>query len=263
MTHAVTAGMPTIPAPTQALLERIVSGLRAILLDNLAGIYLHGSLAMGEFNPNASDIDFLVVVRDPLDLETKRAVAALTLLLAPDAPPKGLEFSVVLLKYTRDFIYPTPFEFHASPVWYEALRTGEIDLMAAREDPDLAAHFTITRARGICLYGDPIAEVFGEIPEADYWASIRADAADILDHMPSNPVYSILNLCRVLAFQQSKLITSKGEGGRWALDHLDARFHPLIRQALDAYQSAAPSAYGWDEDTLSTFSDYARKLLNE
>ena len=32
-------------------------------------------------------------------------------------------------------------------------------------DKDLAAHFTVIRARGRCLCGLPIDEVFGEVPE--------------------------------------------------------------------------------------------------
>ena len=34
-----------------------------ILQENLVGIYLHGSAAMGCFNPRSSDIDLIIVVR--------------------------------------------------------------------------------------------------------------------------------------------------------------------------------------------------------
>ena len=145
-----------LPEDVRHLLDRVVHGFRAILADNLVGIYLHGSLAMGEFNPLTSDVDLLVVVRDPLDLDAKQALSALTLELAPEAPPKGLELSVVRLRHTQHFVHPTPFEFHASPFWYDALRANSVDLMAASEDPDLAAHFVITKARGIRLVGPPI-----------------------------------------------------------------------------------------------------------
>ena len=45
--------------------EFVIQG-RKILGDNLTGIYLHGSAAMGCFNPKESDIDLLVVVKDAL-----------------------------------------------------------------------------------------------------------------------------------------------------------------------------------------------------
>ena len=78
-----------LPEDVRPLLDRVVAGFRAILADNLVGIYLHGSLAMGEFNPLTSDVDLLVVVRDPLDLDAKRALSTLTLELAPDGTAEG------------------------------------------------------------------------------------------------------------------------------------------------------------------------------
>ncbi|HHT85033.1 MAG: nucleotidyltransferase domain-containing protein [Bacillota bacterium] len=47
------------------LLERFVQQNRIILGSNLVGIYLHGSAAMGCWNPRTSDLDLLVVVNDP------------------------------------------------------------------------------------------------------------------------------------------------------------------------------------------------------
>jgi len=42
------------------LLESFVERNKEILEDSLVGIYLHGSAAMGCFNPAKSDIDLLV-----------------------------------------------------------------------------------------------------------------------------------------------------------------------------------------------------------
>ena len=130
------------------------------------GIYLHGSLALGCFNPKVSDIDFLIVVRDKLFLELKREVVKATLWLASlkDIPPKGLEFSIVLEKYLRDFIHPMPFEFHYSKVWHNAYEEDKIDLSKDNRDRDLSAHIMVIINRGVCLYGKPIKFV-------DYMAS--------------------------------------------------------------------------------------------
>ncbi len=62
--------MNAYPKSIQSLLNRIVEGFRHILGGNLVGIYLHGSLAMGGFNPRTSDIDFLIVLKAPLKPET-------------------------------------------------------------------------------------------------------------------------------------------------------------------------------------------------
>jgi Nucleotidyltransferase domain. len=62
------------PREIKLILDEIVKSYYGILKDNLVGIYLHGSLALGCFNPKVSDIDFLIVVRDKLPLEVKREV---------------------------------------------------------------------------------------------------------------------------------------------------------------------------------------------
>ena len=58
---------------TDKLLVDIVDRYKRVLGDNLVGLYLHGSLAMGCFTPRA-DIDLIAVVRKPMDNDTKRAL---------------------------------------------------------------------------------------------------------------------------------------------------------------------------------------------
>ncbi len=229
--------------------------------ENLVGVYLHGSLAMGCFNPRTSDVDFIVVISEKLDIEMKRAIIAFVLELAQDTPANGLEFSVVLLSETQHFTYPTPFELHYSEAWRAVYQSGQADYETPRRDPDLAAHFVMVRRRGLRLYGRPVDEVFAEVAEADYRASIAGDARDILSRVAENPVYSILNLCRVLAFRQERLITSKAEGGSWGLKNLAPEYHPLIRQALHEYTARSPVNVAWDKERLDDFADYVRKML--
>jgi streptomycin 3"-adenylyltransferase len=62
------------PREIKLILDEIVRSYYGIFKDNLVGIYLHGSLALGCFNPKVSDIDFLIVARDKLSLEVKREV---------------------------------------------------------------------------------------------------------------------------------------------------------------------------------------------
>lgn len=47
----------------EGIIKSFVEQSRSILGDNLAGIYLHGSAAMGCFNALRSDVDLLVVVK--------------------------------------------------------------------------------------------------------------------------------------------------------------------------------------------------------
>lgn len=47
----------------QNILDEIVDESKMIFKEDLTGIYLHGSLAMGCFNPKKSDIDLMIPMR--------------------------------------------------------------------------------------------------------------------------------------------------------------------------------------------------------
>lgn len=229
--------------------EDFLKGITAeaieILGDAMTGIYLHGSLAMGCFNPEKSDIDLLFVINRDMTDSQKIRFMEMAVRWNAQAPKKGLEFSVVKKEVCRHFIYPTPFELHFSPMhlkWWQDDPKGYVRHMKGT-DPDLAAHFTIIRQYGIALAGAAVNEVFGEVPWEAYLDSIRQDVESAGEDVANNPVYVILNLCRVIACKEEKLILSKKQGGEWGLVHLPERYHALIRDALAAYRSEAAEAF--------------------
>jgi predicted nucleotidyltransferase len=249
------------PQHINQLLDEIVSIMKRLIGENLVGVYLHGSLAMGSFNPDKSDIDFLVVTRTKLSPETRRSLATAMIELSEHAPAKGLEMSALTLDALRDFRHPTPYEFHFSNAWIERYQHNEINLANEdKVDADLAAHLTITKARGIKLYGEPIEAVFPDIPPQYYIDSIVADAKDILEDMSSDPVYNVLNLCRVWAFLEDGKIASKKEGGEWALQRATLFQTSVIEHALAEY--AGSTMASWDKDSLDRFGQEMAERLS-
>ena len=232
-----------------------------ILQDNLTGIYLHGSAVMGCFNPLKSDIDLIVVAERPLSDDVKRAYMDMTVRYNALGPAKGIEMSVVLRKVCKPFVYPTPFELHFSAghlAWYRKDPDDYICKMNG-VDKDLAAHFTIIRSRGRCLYGLPVSEVFGEVPGCDYMDSIWNDIAEAPENITKDTMYLTLNLARVLAYKEEKLVLSKKEGGEWALSKLPAEYSPLILDALREYSGNAEIVY--DRDLAGRYAEYAIKRI--
>ena len=243
------------------LLRQVARDCQRILGDNLWGIYLHGSLAFGCFHPEHSDIDFLVVVEQPLSLGEKEALLRTLLEREAEAPPKGFEMSVVLLRHCRQFCYPTPFELHYSIFHrqrYVADPRAFCEAMHG-EDPDLAAHFTVVRAVGQVLCGRPVEETFDEVPREAYLDSIRADVAQAEQDVLRDPVYILLNLCRVLAFQEEGLVLSKEQGGEWGLKALPAVAAMAVEQALCAYREGGDISAG--EEALLNCCAYIKGRL--
>lgn len=63
--EGTTRGLETLPKPVQDRLREWTDGLRAALGDDLVGIIVHGSVARGEYRPGESDVDAVVVLREP------------------------------------------------------------------------------------------------------------------------------------------------------------------------------------------------------
>lgn len=223
----------------KTITENFVKYSRDILGNNLVGVYLHGSAAMGCYNDEKSDIDLLVVIHNDMSDEEKRRYMDMVVELNTYAPTKGIELSIVKKSVCKPFVYPTPFELHFSVAHLEWYKSNSQDYILKMNgtDKDLAAHITILYHRGVCLWGEEIHDVFEAVNEKAYFDSIWYDIECAEEDILENPVYVILNLCRVLAFKQEKLILSKQEGGNWGLAHIPKKYSSLIQQALDEYAS--------------------------
>ncbi len=236
-------GWANCPAAVHSQVTRLIEALGALLGGNLLGVYLHGSLATGCFNPLRSDIDLLVVTQRGMPIETKRRVAQL--LLDLEGQPANIEISFLRWDDLHPWRHPAPFDFHYSITWRKKMIAALADGMwqnwnaAERVDEDLAGHITVLQQRGLCLWGQPIEQVFSPVPPDDYLAAVLADVFSEefgLAAESKTPVYITLNACRTLAYLQTGAVLSKDEGGLWALQALPAKFHPFLQTTLAAYR---------------------------
>lgn len=244
------------------ILQQIKLSYQRILKEKLMGIYIHGSIAFHCFHWEKSDIDFLVVVNQKLSLKEKEALIAVLLELDPQCPPKGLEMSVVLEQVCSPFEYPTPFELHFSNAYKERCRTDlkQYCLSMNGVDKDLAAHFTVVRNVGITLCGKDISEVFSDVPKENYLDSIKYDIENAIIDIEENPVYIILNLCRVLAYKKDGVVLSKEQGGTWGLENLPFALHLLIAKAENSYCKGVPFAA--DREEMNRFANDMLQRIN-
>lgn len=223
----------------QGILDGIVSKSKEIIEEKLVGIYLHGSMAMGCFNSDKSDIDVIMVIEDDISDTQKIMLMRQIVYLNQQASPKGLEISIVKREYCNPFIYPTPFELHFSPMhlpWFKENPQDYVEKMKG-EDIDLAAHFTIIRNYGVVLWGEKIENIFAPVPKQNYLESICADIENATEDILEQPIYITLNLCRVLAFVREGLYLSKEQGGNWGIEHLPLEYHSIVAEALECYTS--------------------------
>ncbi|MBQ7433095.1 MAG: DUF4111 domain-containing protein [Lachnospiraceae bacterium] len=238
------------------MINSLIEQSKAILQDNLVGIYLHGSAVMGCFHPAKSDIDLIIVVKDSMSDTVKRVYMDMVVEWNAMGPAKGIEMSVVKQSVCKPFVYPTPFELHFSIAHLDWYRNDPDDYITKMqgEDKDLAAHFTIINHRGKCLYGASIEEIFADVPVPDYVDSIWNDIADAEEEIADNPMYLILNLARVLAYLKDGLVLSKKEGGEWALDNIPETYHGFVKNALREYADGGDVSY--DTNLARNYAGY-------
>lgn len=247
----------------QDILDKLVDKCKEIFNGNLTGVYLHGSMALGCFQPHTSDMDFIVVIEEELSDNQKLKFMDEVVELNKSAPGKGIELSIVKKMYCQKFIYPTPFELHFSNTHLQWFMTRSADYINKMKgtDKDLAAHFTIIKNYGIALYGAQIDEIFGDVPREDYLDSIWCDIEGAREDILENPVYVILNLCRVAAYLKSNLVVSKKQGGEWALQNLAGKYQALITAALQSYALGTEMQVNRDEG--KKFADDMLLMIGE
>lgn len=217
----------------QGYLDDITKVFTDEMKDNLVGVYLHGSLAMKCFNPDTSDVDMLVVCKSKMTNEEKKIIIQ-KLLKLTQGNRNQLEMSIVLERYLKDFVYPTPFELHYFHPTY-LLDENFICGGKGFYDPDLAGHIVVTYHRGVTLSGKKIRDIFTPIGRQLYIKSIFNDVEDAPKHITDDPVYFTLNLCRVMYFLKEGIVSSKKEGGEWGTSHLPNEYKSIVEQCLGVY----------------------------
>lgn len=245
------------------ILDEIEKNYKKILSEKLVGMYVHGSIAFGCFKWNKSDIDFLVVTNKKPTLQEKIELIKTLQDLDDKAPKKGFEMSVVLEEYCNQFIYPTPFELHFSNAHKQNSKDNvrEYCTYMNGTDKDLAAHFMVTKAVGLVWYGKAIESVFGDVERIYYLDSIKGDIANSKEEIVNNPVYIILNLCRVLAYIQVGKIFSKEQGGKWGIKYLPKRYSHVVLSALTCYCNDEELLLDLDIELVHEFVDYMLKKI--
>ena len=136
----------------------------------------------------------------PLDRATRERVWR-TAVAADAARPvrRHLEFSVITSEVAERAPFPAPFEFHFSEMSPSDTDSDESS-GRSRLDPDLTVHFATVVRHGIVLGGQPIEAVFRLPRMSDFLDALRSDLDWMLsdDRLEAEPVYAVLNLCRLL-----------------------------------------------------------------
>ncbi|HLZ68505.1 MAG TPA: aminoglycoside adenylyltransferase domain-containing protein [Dehalococcoidia bacterium] len=229
-----TAIQPTPFADVNALLGLLLDETRATLRHEFVGMYLHGSLATGDFDPQSSDIDALIVTASEPDAATIAALAAMHRRIAAGGLTWAarLECSYIPRAALRRYDQTKARHPQIGADKPFAVRQHEHDWVIERH---------ILRERGIVLDGPTAAGLIDPVSRAElsnavrtilqgWWRQILEQPAWFAERVYQ--AFAVLTMCRALHTLRAGEVVSKPAAAAWAGDALGARWAPLIEQAL-------------------------------
>jgi hypothetical protein len=197
----------------EAYLDELVRRLRALLGEELVGVYVGGSWALGGYEPRRSDLDVAAVVREGLGPGlAERIVAAVSQGSLP-CPARKLELVVYSAAAARSTAVEAGFELNLNTGADGPLR---VDTSVRRgEEHWFAIDRSVLAGHGVALFGPPAGEVFATPSRA----ALRPVLAAVLRWYRRNEPESddgVLNAGRSLRFVEDGLWLPKPALHAWA-----------------------------------------------
>lgn len=226
---------PTPYPDVNEILDLLHTGIRETLQEQFTGMYLYGSLSSGDFDPAASDIDFMVVTTDLLSQDMIAELESMHYRLwnAGLKWAGKLEGSYIPKAHVRRFV--------KSDFAYPTVNEGRFYVAPHGSDWIIQRH--IVRECGLPLAGpdpktliDPVGP--DDIRQAvagilrEWWLPFLDDPSWLREHDSPYHAYAILTMCRSLYALEHGKIISKPEAAKWAQGQLDSKWAQVIEQTL-------------------------------
>jgi hypothetical protein len=224
----------TVQQDVAGILKLLLPGLEHALGDNLVGVYLRGSLALGDFIPATSDIDVLAVTERPVSAAEFDALVALHTQLAASSNPYAnrMEMAYIDRAALRRF---EPGRRHPT------LGQGEVLAWTEHHANWIIERWTV-REHGATLCGPDPHSLIDPIAPDELRAAVRARLPDWADwaHQPDDPdwrsprshkAYVVETMCRALYTLARSEIPSKPRAVAWALATLPEPWRALVARS--------------------------------
>jgi hypothetical protein len=227
---------PTSYPDVNAVLHDLLARIQAILGAQLVGMYVVGSLALGDFDPQHSDLDLIIVTVGTLSDETVAALRDVHQRFDQSASAWAAHLDAV---YIPQDVLREPFPTAAH---YPVLEWPEPLVLKPLESGWPIQRYTL-REHGIVVSGpDPRSLLAPVHPDGLRQVSVaivkrwQAQAHSEQEWIawlkePANLTFVVLTLCRLLYTLDTGAVASKPAAARWVERTRAARWSKLIGRA--------------------------------
>lgn len=216
------------PLEVKNLLEVFGSEVRDILREKLIGIYVFGSVVMGDFSEYQSDVDFVVLLDAPLKLADGKKLQSLHKKLCAIKFGDRLEGEYVAISALRE-----------GGVKGRVARCEKGELTLNVKSEITAKNVFDLRENAIVLYGPDPKSIFPRVPKRLVTEALLENLMEANKELkcrkiedPNQLSSGILDVCRILYALKSGGITSKTKAAIWALKILPEKWKPMVKHAL-------------------------------
>lgn len=202
-----------VPADVASFGRELARRLTEALDGGLVGAYFVGSIALGGYVANESDVDIVGVSEHQVQPEAKLLVAEAVVECAAGCPTRGLEFTLYRQQVAGAPPRGADFEVNANGGPRMA-RSVHLD-----QDVEPGFWYVLDRAvahrAGIAIVGPPGCQVFADVPRGALLAAMKDSIRWHRDNEGAT-LYSVLNASRAWRFAADDALGSKLEGAAWA-----------------------------------------------
>jgi hypothetical protein len=234
-----------IPESIRPLLNDYLGLLSDRVPDLADAGYLHGSIALNAFNDRLSDIDFITVLRHRPTAEELTCLQAIHQNLATKYPRWKMDGSYLQWQDLGRL----PAEIDPSPYVADGIFHSQ-----GYRDVNLVTWWLL-KHHGIALFGtspqtltftvswdELVARMHDNLHS--YWQSWTRSPTRLPQLLTDYGFqWAVLGVLRLwYAFREGDIV-SKTTAGRYALNHLPERWHPIVREAISLRETPALRSY--------------------
>ena len=192
------------------------NGISSALSNTLVGIYIFGSLSYGDFNPETSDIDLMVILEEPASEAEINVLKTLHKTTETTFPrwAKRIECSYTPREMLPSILPPGARPYYGEGTFYATAPYGN----------EWIINLYLLRAHGITVVGPAFTQLIKPIAVTDVQEACKRDLLkewepklrepDWLDN-PHYQSYLVLNLCRILNTVINGTTLSKIQSAAW------------------------------------------------
>jgi predicted nucleotidyltransferase len=221
--------------------------VRAVLGDDVVGVYLYGSALHGGLQAT-SDLDLFAIIRRPMTPDERRALIGQLLPIsgsrATAGPARSIELTIVVQSDVRPWRYPPRLDLQYGDWWRPEFERGDFEPWTT-PDPDLAIVITTVLLASQPVYGPPAAEVLDPVPRDDLERAMLDGIPGVLLELEKDTRNMILTLSRMWMTMATGEIRPKDAAAGWVLERLPAEHRLVLERARAMYLGEAPEQ--WDD----------------